>query len=361
MGAQLAMTNDDPIDLRSDTKTLPTEEMLDAMRRAELGDSKANEDPTVLRLEAMACERLGTEAAMLVISGTMANLCALMVHASPGDGLIIDPDAHVYFYEGGHTAIAGLQPLLVESEDGLIDPDALAATVRRYRGRAKLLCLENTHNRGGGRVVPIDRHDQLCAVAHENGLATHVDGARIFNAAVASGTPAAEYGHHVDSIMFCLSKSLSCPLGSVLCGSGDFIQKAKAARARLGGGMRQAGVIAAAGIVALETMIDRLAQDHALARCLAEAVNEIPGLSVKLETVETNMVNVDIASAGAASRAGGHDSGRSVHECIEAFGRHGVLAGAHWPDKLRLVVHRHHSAEVIDRAIGRMQAAVSEL
>jgi len=344
------MEDNDTIDLRSDTKTLPTDEMLDAMRSAELGDSKANEDPTVLRLEAMACEHLGTEAAMLVISGTMANLCALMAHASPGDGLITDPDAHVYFYEGGHTAVTGLQPLLVESCDGLIEPNALAEAARRYRGRAKLLCLENTHNRGGGRVVPIDLHARLYEIAHENGIAVHVDGARIFNAVVASGTPAAEYGRHADSIMFCLSKSLSCPLGSVLCGSEDFIQKARVARARLGGGMRQAGVIAAAGIVALETMIDRLEQDHALARCLAEAVNETPGLSVDLETVETNMVNVGLEG-----------SDRSVHGCIEALGRHGVLAGAHWPDRLRLVVHRHHSAEVIDEAIGRVRAAVAEL
>jgi len=203
------------IDLRSDVKTLPTVEMLEAMRRAELGDSKVDEDPTVLHLEAMASKIMGTESAVLVISGTMANLCALMTHANRGGAFLTDPDAHIYYYEGGHVGVAGLQPLLVESRDGMIDPDGLAAAIKRDRNRASLLCLENTHNRGGGRAVPIDLHAKLCGIAHDNGMAVHLDGARVFNAAVATGTRPAEYARRVDSVMFCLSKSLSCPLGSV--------------------------------------------------------------------------------------------------------------------------------------------------
>jgi len=338
------------IDLRSDTKTLPTAEMREAMRDAELGDSKANEDPTVLRLEAMACKALGTEAAMLVISGTMANLCALMAHGKPGDAFLTDPDAHVYFYEGGHVAVAGLLPVLVPSRGGLMGPEKLTAAIEQHRGRARVLCLENTHNRGGGRVVPIDLHAQLCEIARKNGIAVHVDGARIFNAAVASAVPAAEYARHADSVMFCLSKSLSCPLGSVLCGGGDFIRRARAARARLGGGMRQAGVIAAAGVVALRTMVDRLEDDHALARRLAQAVSEMPGLSVDLATVETNMVNVGVAEGGA-----------SVEHWVRALGDKGVLAGVHRPDKLRLVTHRHHSRDKIEDAIARIRATAEGL
>lgn len=338
------------IDLRSDVKTLPTVEMLEAMQRAELGDSKVDEDPTVLRLEAMASRLMGTESAVLVISGTMANLCALMAHANRGGAFLTDPDAHIYYYEGGHVGVAGLQPLLVESCDGLIDPDELAAAIKRYRNRASLLCLENTHNRGGGRAVPFDLHAKLCRIARDNGMAVHLDGARIFNAAVATGTPAAEYARHADSAMFCLSKSLSCPLGSVLCGSRDFIRKAKTARNRIGGGMRQAGVIAAAGIVALRTMIDRLSEDHVLARRLAEAVAEMPGLTLNLKTVETNMVNVGV-----------EESGRPLDDWIQAFKKNGVLVGSHRPNKLRLVTHRHHDTDIIDEAIRRMGRAAETI
>ena len=337
------------IDLRSDVKTLPTEDMLEAMRRAELGDAKVNEDPTVLRLEAMAAERLGTEAAMLVISGTMANLAALMAHADPGDAMVLDPDCHIYFYEGAHARVAGLMPLLVGSRDGLMDPDQLDTVVRRHQGVSpRLLCLENTHNRGGGRVIPISLHAALCKVAHDHGMSIHVDGARIFNAVVASGTPAAEYARHVDSIMFCLSKSLCCPLGSLLCGSAEFIGKARLASRRLGGGMRQAGVIAAAGIVALDAMVDRLAEDHANARSLAEGVSEIAALSVNMETVESNMVNVGIER-----------SGRPIAEWQNALKAEGVLIGSHRPDKLRFVTHRHISAEDIREVVKRIRQAAN--
>jgi len=333
------------IDLRSDTKTLPTEEMLVAMHQAELGDCKANEDPTVLQLETMAARAMGMEAAMLVISGTMANLCALLAHADPGDAYFTDPDAHVYFYEKGHVAVAGLLPLLVESQDGFIDPDTFAAAISASPQPAQLLCLENPHNRGGGRVIPIDLHAKLCQIAHQNGMRVHVDGARIFDTVVASGTAAAEYARHIDSIMFCLSKSLSCPLGSVLCGNHVFIAKAKLAQARLGGGMRQAGIIAAPGIVALETMIERLSEDHAHARRLAMAAGEVQGLSVNMATVQTNMVSVDV-----------HGSGKSAEEWIQDLARRGVLIGSYGPARLRLVTHRHHDDHIIEEAIQCLHA-----
>ena len=336
------------IDLRSDTKTLPTEAMRTAMGAAELGDSKVNEDPTVLRLEAMAAERVGCEAALLVISGTMANLIAMMAHARPGDAFFVDPEAHIFYYEGAHTATAGLQPLPVQGHDGRLDPDELVAAIRHFSRPARLLCLENTHNRGGGRVTPIGLHATLCAIAHEHGMAVHVDGARIFNAEVASGTPASEYGRQVDSLMFCLSKSLGCPLGSVLCGSHEFILEARRLRGRLGGGMRQAGVIAAAGVVALEERIGRLHADHALAQRLAQAVSGMPGLSVSVGNVETNMVNVDVTP-----------SGQAVGDWVRALCAAGVLVGVHAPDTLRLVTHHQHDADRIEEAVRRI-AAVAE-
>ena len=340
------------IDLRSDVKTLPTREMLEAMAQAELGDSKAGEDPTVLRLEAMASERLGTEAAALMISGTMANLSALMALGEPGHGMVVDPDAHVYFYEGAHAKIAGLMPVLVPGENGLMDPDALDQAARRFGGSAvlRVLCLENTHNRAGGRAVPVSLHQRLCEVAHAHGMAVHVDGARIFNASVATGTPVAEFARHADSVMFCLSKSLCCPLGSVLCGRADFIARARRASRRLGGGMRQAGVIAAAGIVALESMVDRLADDHANARLLAQGLEDLPGLTIDMDTVETNMVN-----------AGVETSGHSIADWIAACAARGVRIGAHRPDKLRFVTHRHHTPDLIRRAIDSTARAAADL
>ena len=338
----------DLIDFRSDVKTLPTEEMLEAMRSAELGDSKAGEDPTVKRLEEMAAERFGVEAAMLLISGTMANLAAIMAMAEPGEGMVLDPESHIYFYEGAHSLMSGVEHVLVKSHKGMLDPDELAESVQANRDTAKLrlICLENTHNRSGGRVILIELHARLCEIAHENGMAVHVDGARIFNASVASGVPVSEYARHVDSIMFCLSKSLSCPLGSVLCGSSEFMERACRASRRLGGGMRQAGLIAAAGTVALESMVARLAEDHANAKRLAEGLREIEGFEIDMETVETNMVNVGLSSRG-----------RTIEDWVEACRQAGVLIGVHRPDKLRLVTHRHHSPEIVDEAVRRVRVA----
>jgi len=318
------------INLRSDTQTLPTPEMLSAMTSAPLGDDTFDEDPTVQKLERMAAERMGKEKALLVLSGTMGNLVALMTHGRPGEEVILDELSHIYAYEaGGLASVAHLMPRTVRSRSGLLDPREVLGAIREpniHFPRARLLCLENTHNLSGGRVVPLDLHAELCRVAHSRGLEVHLDGARIFNAAVAAGVEAAEYARHADSVMFCLSKGLSCPLGSVLCGSADFITRADAARKRVGGGMRQAGIIAAAGIVALERMVDRLAEDHRTARLLAQLLSGVPSLKVDAASVETNMVLVDHGGTGLSTqdfdgqagdepppRRGGCPRGRAAH------------------------------------------------
>ncbi len=340
----------DPIDLRSDTETLPTEEMLEAMRAAPLGDDIFGEDPTVNRLEAMAARMFGKEAAMLVISGTMGNLASLMTHGGPGDEVIIDPESHIFCYEcGGFASVAGLMPMPVRSHNGLLDPEEVAAAIRKpniHFPRPRLLCLENTHNRSGGRVIPLDLHKRLCAVAREHGLSVHLDGARIFNASVASGVPASAYAEDADSIMFCLSKGLSCPLGSMVVGSAEFIDRARRSRKRIGGGMRQAGVIAAAGIVALEKMIDRLADDHANAKILARGISDIPGYRVDVEAVETNMVYVDHSGSGLAN-----------DEVIARLKSTGVLANPSPPNRVRFVVTRHHDRETVAEVVKRVRSA----
>ncbi len=213
----------DVINLRSDTQTLPTAAMRAAMHDAALGDDTYDEDPTVQKLEALAARLLGKEAALLCLSGTMANLVCLMAHAGPGVEVLLDPDSHIFYYEvGGLASVAGLMPMPVPSHNGLLDPGEVERAIRArsiHYPTPRLLCLENTHNRSGGRVVPLALHQELCAVARRHGLAVHLDGARLFNAAIAAGVPAAAYAQEVDSLMFCLSKGLSCPLGSVVVGS----------------------------------------------------------------------------------------------------------------------------------------------
>ena len=343
----------DIINLRSDTQTLPTQQMRDAIYNADLGDDTYDEDPTVTRFEALAAEKLGKEAAMLAISGNMANLVALMVHGRPGDEVIIDPDSHIYYYEvGGMANIAGLMPMAVPSHNGMLDPDEVRAAIRAkglHYPVPRLLCLENTHNRSGGRVVPVDLHRQLCDIAHERGLAVHLDGARVFNAAIGANVPVTEYTKHVDSLMFCLSKGLSCPLGSVLAGSAEFIEQAVRARKRLGGGMRQAGVIAAPGIVALESMIDRLADDHARARVLAEGLNDIPGFSIDPASVETNMVYADHSGTGL-----------STEQMMGYLEDAGVLVSARPPTHIRMVLNRHHGDTSVAEALRRIRKAVAQ-
>ena len=342
----------DKINIRSDTQTLPTDAMLESMRSAPLGDDTYKEDPTVLRLEAMAAEMMGKEAALLVISGTMGNLVSLMVHGKPGEEVLLDRESHIFYYEAGSLAgVAGLMPMPLESRSGMLDPEAVKSAVRPsniHHPAPRLLCLENTHNRSGGRVVPPDLFRALCEAARSRGLSVHLDGARIFNAAAAAEVPVTEYTDYVDSVMFCLSKGLSCPLGSVLAGSRSFIEEAIRVRKRIGGGMRQAGVIAAAGIVALETMVDRLSEDHSNAGYLADLVNSIPGFRVDLSSVESNMVLVDHTA-----------SGLTTDEVIGLLEKHGVLVSPRPPGHFRMVTNRHHSRETVDEINRRMTEAMA--
>jgi threonine aldolase len=287
------------IDLRSDTVTLPTAAMREAIYRAEVGDSMRGEDPTFNRLEDLAAERMGKAAALFVTSGTMGNLVAVLAHCERGDEMITGDLAHVFLYEsGGASALGGIQPRPIPNQpDGTLLPDQIEAAVRpdaAHLPRSRLIALENSHNRCGGAAIPPDYFAAVREVADRNGLKVHLDGARLFNATVALGVDPREIVQHVDSITFCLSKGLSAPVGSLLCGDMDFIYRAHRVRQMLGGGLRQAGIVAAAGIVALETMVDRLAEDHVRARRLAEGIAAIPGFVIDAGSVQTNIVNFDL-------------------------------------------------------------------
>jgi threonine aldolase len=287
------------IDLRSDTITRPTTAMRRAMAEAEVGDDVFGEDPTVNRLEKLAAERMGKPAALFVASGTMGNLVSQLAHCPRGAETLLGDQSHVFLYEqGGAAAVGGLHPhILPNAADGTIDPQALEAAIRpddAHFPRTGLILLENTHNRCGGRVLPPAYVTAVGDIAHRHGLRLHLDGARIFNAAAALNRPPAELVGPADSVTFCLSKALGAPVGSVVCGGKDFIAAARRMRKLLGGGMRQAGVLAAAGIVALEEMAPRLAEDHANARRLARGLAVIEGLEVDLAAVETNLVYIKV-------------------------------------------------------------------
>ena len=284
------------IDLRSDTVTLPTDAMRAAMAAAELGDDVYGDDPTVNALEALAAERTDKAAAVFVPSGTMGNLAAVMAHCGRGDTAVVGDQCHIYHYEAGGTMVLGSVVLrsIPTQPSGELTLADISAVIHddsdSHASPTKLVCLENTHNRCGGTVLTPEYTAQVHALTQSHGVALHLDGARVFNAAVALGVPVAAITRHVDSVTFCLSKGLSAPVGSVLCGDAEFIRRARRARKILGGGMRQAGVLAAAGVVALNTMVDRLAEDHANARILAEGLNAIPGIAVDLPHVQTDLV-----------------------------------------------------------------------
>jgi threonine aldolase len=300
------MESSHSIDLRSDTVTLPTPAMRRAILEAELGDDVLGEDPTVHRLEAMAAATLGMEAGLLVASGTMGNLVCLLAHCGRGDEAIMGHKAHTFLFEaGGSAAVGGIHPHTIPNRpDGTLDLDDLETAIRdphnTHHPRSRLICLENTHNRCGGAVLTPAYMAQVRALADRHGLAIHLDGARIFNAAVALGVAASELACCTDSVTFCLSKGLSAPIGSLVCGSQAFIQRARRHRKLLGGGMRQAGIIAAAGIVALDTMVDRLAEDHANAQRLAQGLAALPGVILEPETVQSNIVIFELDTDGPA-------------------------------------------------------------
>ncbi len=286
------------IDIRSDTVTMPTPAMRKAMYEAELGDDVYEEDPTVNHLETLAAEMLGKEAALFVVSGTMGNLVSIVTHCQRGDEVIVGDHAHSFFYEvGGAAVVGGLAWHCLPNGRGLPDVQAVEAAIRPdniHAPKTGLICLENTHNRCGGVALSPAQMRPIAEVALKNGIPMHLDGARIFNAALATGERVSDLAAPFASVQFCLSKGLACPIGSLIVGKRDFIKRARKTRKMLGGGMRQAGVIAAAGIVGLTTMVDRLAEDHANARVLAEGIASIPGLAVDLSLVQTNIVAFDV-------------------------------------------------------------------
>ncbi len=331
------------IDLRSDTLTRPTDGMRRAMAAAEVGDDVFREDPTVNRLEERCAELAGKEAALLVPSGTMANLIACKVHTQPGDEVILERGSHLYRYEaGGFAVYAGVSVALVDGDRGLLEPRQVTAALRAsdvHQPRSRLLWLENTHNYGGGSCYPLDQLAALARTAREHGLAIHLDGARVWNACVAQEVPLTSIAAHVDSLSFCFSKGLGCPVGSVVVGGRTLIERARRVRKMLGGGMRQAGVLAAAAGYALDHHVARLAEDHVHARMLADALAGGLGLAVR-GRVETNIVCVDTGARG-----------ESGAETARRLGDAGVRCLAIAPATVRFVTHLDVSRADVEEAI----------
>ena len=332
-------------DFRSDTVTKPTPEMRRAMADAEVGDDVYGDDPTVNRLQETAAALLGKDAALFVPSGTMGNALALMVHTQSGDEVLMDTEAHSMIYEVGMPAvIARVLTRQFHSLKGIPDVAEVAASFHEeslHSARTSLLVLENTHNRAGGAIIPLEIMRQLQTEARKRGAKLHLDGARLFNAAVATGIAAKDFAACADSVTFCLSKGLGCPIGSVLCGTREFIGRARRVRKMLGGGMRQAGILAAAGLYALENHIERLADDHRNAQKLAAGIRDIPGVQLAAE-VPTNMVYFD------------------TPELAEAFarklGERGVMCLASSPNRIRMVTHLGLGSEDVEMAADSIRA-----
>ncbi|MCJ7605598.1 MAG: low-specificity L-threonine aldolase [Dehalococcoidales bacterium] len=342
------------IELRSDTKTLPTEEMRLAMYDAEVGDDVSREDPTVNRREELAAGMMGKESALFTPSGIMSNLIAVLTHTHPGEEIILGSEAHMFWYEvGGASALGGVVMRTVANEpDGRIELHKVEEAIRSediHFPPTTLLCLENTHNRCGGAVLTPEYTSAVAGIAHRKGLKVHLDGARIFSAAVALGVPAGELAEPADSVCFCLSKNLSAPVGSLLCGSREFVERARKRRRMVGGGMRQAGIIAAAGIVALEKMVDRLADDHANARKLAYGLDSIPGITIQPERFQTNIVVFE------------PPADIPVSEFIREMAERGVRVGGIGGRQVRAVTHRMVNADDIDEALKRIELLAKEI
>lgn len=341
------------VDLRSDTATRPTAAMRAAMAAADVGDDVLGEDPTMNRLQEAIAARVGKEAALFVPSGTMSNQIGVRLHCLPGDELILEESAHIYGYEqGGVAQLSGCATRTVRGDYGvfrleqvedLLHPDNCHYT------RTRLLCIENTSNRGGGRVWPLECIAELCDWAHAHGLATHLDGARLFNAVVASGNSAKEICKHFDTVSVCFSKGLGAPVGSALCGSRKQIDQAVRVRKVFGGGMRQAGIIAAGALYALEHHVERLAEDHAHAKRFAELIRDVDGIRLDPPRIETNIVYFRVdPSLGTAA------------EFAARLKRHGLLVGAVGKNNLRAVTHLDVSQADCERGAAAVQAAAAE-
>lgn len=340
------------IDLRSDTVTRPTAAMRHAIAETEVGDDVFGDDPTVIKLEARVASLLGKEAGLFVASGTMGNEVAVAVHTRPGDEILMEGTSHVYLYEAGAPAvISGVLVRPLPGDRGLITAGTLRANLRPrnvHFAESSLLVLENTHNRAGGRVLPLDGMREVAAAARDAGLKVHLDGARLWNASAASGIPMADYADPCDSVSVCLSKGLGAPIGSILCGSAPFIERARHVRKRLGGGMRQVGILAAAGIYALDHHRDRLIEDHRRAKDLARALSRIPGLSIDPDAVETNILVIGLT-------AGTPDG------WCEAMSREGIRIVPFGANALRAVTHLDVDDAAITAATGAFASCARRL
>ena len=345
------VSSDKPIDLRSDTVTRPTPEMRKAMAEAEVGDDVFGDDPTVNALQEYCADLLGKEAGLFVPTGSMGNVVSLGVLTEPGDEVVCDHGAHFLHYETGSVAAnLGLMMRSLVGDRGVIAADQVSAVLRPasdHASRSAVVAIENTHNAAGGRIFPIDEARAVSKVARDAGAAVHLDGARLFNAQAATGIPAREWADCADTVTFCFSKGLGAPIGSMICSSRKLIREARRLRKRMGGGMRQVGTIAAAARVAIETGVDRLGDDHANARRLAEGIAELDPDAVDLAAVETNMVYVDLTRFG--------KQGPEVSEALAARGVITIGGGG----KMRLVTHRDVSEADIDTALEAFRAAIS--
>ena len=333
------------IDLRSDTVTQPTEGMLDAMSKAVVGDDVLGDDPTVIELQNKAAKILGKEAGLYVPSGTMSNIVATRTHTSPGDEIVTEAHSHVYRYEGGaFAALSGCSVALVDGENGIMTPEQVSSSIRKAEGslshypNGSLVCVENTAQGGGGTVYSQETLDEICKAAREKDCKLHMDGARLFNAVAASGTDPARMVRDFDTISICLSKGLGAPVGSVLVGSKDDLAQAHRWRKMFGGGMRQAGTIASAGIYALENNIERLSEDHRRARIFAKAVSEMPNFSINVENVQSNIVFIGVGKGNTES-------------IIEQLSTHGVDILSTDDSTIRAVFHLHITDEDLEKAI----------
>lgn len=342
------------IELRSDTFTLPGEAMREAMAHAEVGDDVFGEDPTVNRLQEMAAERIGKEAALYVPSGAMANLVCLLTHCNRGDEIYLGNQSHIFIYEAGSSAaVGGIHPHpLTNNEDGTLNPEDIETAFRAdniHFPRSRLLCLENTHNRCWGSPLRLTYMEGIRELAGRLGLRIHIDGARIFHAALAEGVEPKELVRGCDSVSFCLSKGLGAPVGSLVCGSRKFIRRALRMRKQLGGGMRQAGIIAAGGIYALENMVDRLVEDHAMARRLAEGIDGIDGLKTRVELIRTNIVFCDLV-----------EERLTPAQLVERAAAKGIRFLHSGGRRMRMVTHYGLTMEDIDRAIQVIQEVMKK-
>ncbi len=342
-----------PIDLRSDTVTRPTAAMRKAMADAEVGDDVFREDPTVRRLEELAASMMGKEAALFVPTGTMGNQVAIHVWVRPGQEVILDERSHILNYElGMMAAFSGAMARPLRPDDQFLDVASVRRALRPpvyYLAQTGLIALENTHNMAGGQIHPQGDIESIAALARERGIPVHLDGARIFNAAIALGRSPEDLARPADSVMFCLSKGLGAPVGSILAGSATFIKEALPARKRMGGGMRQVGILAAAGLVALRVQVERLSDDHANARRLAERIGGIEGLAVDQALVQTNIVIFEVTREGL-----------SAAEVVDRWGRTGVLALALGDRAIRVVTHYDVNRPQIDQACESLAAVMAE-